>query len=95
MSIDVLDVRRLARLARIAIEEDDIPCILSHLNNTMNFLDKIAEVDVEGVEPMTSVIPVKMKCRSDIVCDGGMAESVLSSAPQVEKNFFLVPKTME
>ncbi|AHA27988.1 Asp-tRNA(Asn)/Glu-tRNA(Gln) amidotransferase subunit GatC [Candidatus Liberibacter americanus] len=95
MSMDIVDVKRIARLSCIAIDEDDISCLLSRLNSTLIFLDEIAEVNVEGVEPMTSVIPIEMKQRSDIVDDGGIVDSILSNAPHADKNFFLVPKTVE
>ncbi|MEG8098827.1 Asp-tRNA(Asn)/Glu-tRNA(Gln) amidotransferase subunit GatC [Candidatus Liberibacter brunswickensis] len=95
MLIDVSDVKRIAKLSRILVEEEEIPLLLSGLNSTLNVLEKITEVDVEGVEPMTSVIPMKMMHRFDVVVDGGKAEYILSNAPQVEDNFFIVPKAVE
>ncbi|MBL0848971.1 MAG: Asp-tRNA(Asn)/Glu-tRNA(Gln) amidotransferase subunit GatC [Candidatus Liberibacter ctenarytainae] len=95
MSMNVKDVKRIASLSRIALDEEDVPYLLSRLNHTLSFLEQIAEVNVEGVEPMTSVVPVKMTTRTDVVCDGGKVELILSNAPKVGGNFFLVPKTVE
>ncbi|XCD81234.1 Asp-tRNA(Asn)/Glu-tRNA(Gln) amidotransferase subunit GatC [Candidatus Liberibacter asiaticus] len=95
MLIDVVDVKRIAHFSRISIKEEDIPLFLLRLNNTLSVLEKISEVNVEGVEPMVSVVPMKMVHRPDVGCDGDKVESILSNAPHVEKNFFVVPKAVE
>ncbi|MFV0256587.1 Asp-tRNA(Asn)/Glu-tRNA(Gln) amidotransferase subunit GatC [Candidatus Liberibacter solanacearum] len=95
MVMDVVDVKRIAHLSRILIEEEDMPLFLSRFNQTLSVLNKISEVNVDGVEPMTSVLPMKMVFRPDIVCDGGKVDSILSNAPHVENKFFIVPKIVE
>jgi aspartyl-tRNA(Asn)/glutamyl-tRNA(Gln) amidotransferase subunit C len=95
MSVDHKTVRRIARLARIAVVEDDIPHLQGELNAILSFVEQLNEVDVEGVEPMTSVTPMQMKKRPDEVTDGGDPEAVLSNAPAREDNFFVVPKVVE
>ncbi|AKK19680.1 Asp-tRNA(Asn)/Glu-tRNA(Gln) amidotransferase subunit GatC [Candidatus Liberibacter africanus] len=95
MLIDVAEVKRVAHLSRISIKEEDIPILLSRLNNTLNILEKITEVNIEGIEPMVSVVPIKMVQRSDKVSDSSNVESILSNAPHVENNFFIVPKAVE
>ncbi|MBA5724353.1 Asp-tRNA(Asn)/Glu-tRNA(Gln) amidotransferase subunit GatC [Candidatus Liberibacter sp.] len=95
MSIDVSTIRRIARLSRIALDDEDVQQMLSRINSTLTFLEKISEVNIEGIEPMISVVPVQMKKRVDKVSDGGKVEAILSNAPQIQDNFFLVPKIVE
>lgn len=95
MAVDANTVRRIAHLARIAVAEDEVDHLKSELNAILSFVEQLAEVNVEGVEPMTSVTPMTMKKRVDIVTDGGIAEDIVGNAPMSEDNFFLVPKVVE
>ena len=95
MSVDQQTVRRIARLARIAVTEDDVPHLQGELNAILSFVERLEEVNVEGVEPMTSVSPMAMKKRQDGVTDGGYAEAIIRNAPATEDQFFLVPKVVE
>ena len=95
MSVDAADVRRIARLARIAVAEDEVERLKDEINGMLNFVEQLSEVNVEGVEPMTSVTPMAMKKRADVVTDGNDAEAVLQNAPQSDDHFFLVPKVIE
>lgn len=95
MSVDAATVRRIAHLARIAVKDEEVSHLQGELNAMLAFIEQLAEVDVEGVEPMTSVTPMQMKKRKDIVADGGMPDKVLANAPAAEDHFFLVPKVVE
>ena len=95
MSVDSATVRRIARLARIAVAEDEVEHLRSEINAILAFVEQLDEVDVTGIEPMTSVTPMSMKKRADIVTDGEIAEDIVRNAPQTEDNFFLVPKVVE
>jgi aspartyl-tRNA(Asn)/glutamyl-tRNA(Gln) amidotransferase subunit C len=95
MSVDAETVRRIAHLARIKVADDEIEHLQGELNTILALFEQLAEVDVEGVEPMTSVIPMQMKKRPDEVTDGGDPEAILKNAPAREDNFFLVPKVVE
>ncbi len=95
MSVDEKTVRRIAHLSRIALREDDVPHMQNELNAMLAFVEQLNEVDVSGIEPMTSVIPTAMKKRADGVTDGGYAPLVVRNAPATEDNFFLVPKVIE
>ena len=95
MSVDIDPVKRVARLARIAVSEEDAERMTGELNTILGFVEQLNEVDVEGVEPMTSVIPMEMKKRQDAVTDGGKADDIVANAPATEENFFLVPKVVE
>ncbi len=95
MSVDAATVRRIARLARIAVAEDEVEHLQGELNAMLAFVEQLQEVDVTGVEPMTSVTPMAMKMRVDEVTDGGDAEAVLANAPQSEDGFYMVPKVIE
>ena len=95
MSVDAQTVRRIARLARIAVAEDEVEHLKGELNAMLAFVEQLQEVDVAGVEPMTSVTPMAMKMRVDEVTDGGDAEAVLANAPQSEDGFYMVPKVIE
>ena len=95
MSVDQNTVRRIARLARIAVADEDVPHLQGELNAILAFVEQLNEVDVEGVEPMTSVTPMAMKKRRDEVTDGGIPELIVRNAPSTEDNFFLVPKVVE
>jgi len=95
MSVDAATVRRIAHLARIAVAEDEIEHLRGELNAMLSFVEQLSKVDVAGVEPMTSVTPMAMKKREDVVNDGGIAEDIVRNAPAMEDNFFLVPKVVE
>jgi aspartyl-tRNA(Asn)/glutamyl-tRNA(Gln) amidotransferase subunit C len=95
MSVDADTVRRIAHLARIAVPEDEIEHLQGELNAILAWVEQLGELDVEGVEPMTSVTPMVMKKRRDEVTDGGIAEQIVKNAPASDDNFFLVPKVVE
>jgi aspartyl-tRNA(Asn)/glutamyl-tRNA(Gln) amidotransferase subunit C len=95
MPVDATIVRRIAHLARIAVAEEDIAGLQAELNAMLAFVEQLSEVDVEGVEPMTSVTPMELKQREDKVTDGGMADDIVRNAPAAENHFFLVPKVVE
>ena len=94
MSVDAATVRRIAHLARIAVTEAEVPHLQGELNAMLAFVEQLSEVDVEGVEPMTSVMPMAMKKRADVVDDGEIADDVVRNAPATEDHFFLVPKVI-
>jgi aspartyl-tRNA(Asn)/glutamyl-tRNA(Gln) amidotransferase subunit C len=95
MSVDAETVRRVAHLARIAVAEEEIEHLQGELNAILAFVEQLAEVDVEGVEPMTSVTPMAMKMRKDEVTGGGIVDAIMANAPAREDHFFLVPKVVE
>jgi aspartyl-tRNA(Asn)/glutamyl-tRNA(Gln) amidotransferase subunit C len=95
MSVDADTVRRIAHLARIAVAEDEVEHLKGELNAILTFVEQLQEVNVEGVEPMTSVTPMAMKKRADVVTDGGIRDDILTNAPATEDGFFLVPKVVE
>jgi aspartyl-tRNA(Asn)/glutamyl-tRNA(Gln) amidotransferase subunit C len=95
MSVDAATVRRIAHLARIAVAEDEVEHLRAELNAILAFVEQLSEVDVEGVEPMTSVIPMEMKKRPDEVTDGGIPDDILKNAPAAQDGFFVVPKVVE
>lgn len=95
MSVDLATVKRVARLARIAVSDDDAQRMTGELNAILGFVAQLDEVDVNGVEPMTSVTPMAMKKRDDAVTEGGRAADIVANAPAAIENFFLVPKVVE
>jgi aspartyl-tRNA(Asn)/glutamyl-tRNA(Gln) amidotransferase subunit C len=95
MSVDNATVRRIAHLARIAVADDEVEHLKGELNAMLAFVEQLSEVNVDGVEPMTSVTPMAMKKREDVVNDGGIAEDIVKNAPATEDHFFLVPKVVE
>jgi aspartyl-tRNA(Asn)/glutamyl-tRNA(Gln) amidotransferase subunit C len=95
MSVDADTVGRVAHLARIAVAEEEVVSLQGELNAILAFVEQLSEVDVEGVEPMTSVTPMAMKMRDDTVTDGGIADAIIANAPAHEHHFFLVPKVVE
>jgi aspartyl-tRNA(Asn)/glutamyl-tRNA(Gln) amidotransferase subunit C len=95
MSVDTETVRRVAHLARVAVAEGEVENLRGELNAILAFVEQLAEVAVEGVEPMTSVTPMTMKMREDKVTDGGIADAVIANAPAHEHHFFQVPKVVE
>ncbi len=95
MSVDAATVKRIGRLARIRVEENEVEKYQGEINAILGFVAQLDEVDVEGVEPMTSVTPMTLRRREDKVTDGGYPEQVVANAPLTEDNFFMVPKVIE
>jgi aspartyl-tRNA(Asn)/glutamyl-tRNA(Gln) amidotransferase subunit C len=95
LSVDAQTVRRIAHLARIAVAEEEIEPLQRELNAILAFVEQLSQVSVEGIEPMTSVIPMQMKKREDNVTEGDMADDIVKNAPATEDHFFLVPKVVE
>jgi aspartyl-tRNA(Asn)/glutamyl-tRNA(Gln) amidotransferase subunit C len=93
--VDKETVRRVARLARLAVSDDELPALQEQLNGILGFVEQLREVDVTGVEPMTTVVAATMKMRDDIVTDGGRPEAVVANAPSRADSFFQVPKVVE
>lgn len=95
MSIDIDTARRVAKLARIRVEEADLPALAGELSGILTFMEQLNEVNVDGVEPMTSVTPMRLKRRKDEVTDGNIQSAVLKNAPDAREGFFAVPKVVE
>ena len=95
MSIDRETARKVAKLARIKVEDDALDALAGEFNAILGFVEQLNEVDVEGVEPMTSVTPMRLKRREDVVTDGGQQDKVLANAPDAREGFFAVPKVVE
>lgn len=95
MSIDAETARKVAKLARIRVEEADLAALAGEFNAILGFVEQLNEVDVDGVEPMTSVTPMRLKRRADVVTDGNMQDKILSNAPDAREGFFAVPKVVE
>ncbi len=95
MSVDLSTVKRVARLARIRVTDEDAEALRGELNAILGFVEQLNEVDVSGVEPMTSVLPMRMKQREDRVTDGGVAAEIMRNAPATEDGYFLVPRVIE
>lgn len=95
MSVDIATVKRVAKLARIRVSDDEAAHLEDELNAILGFVEQLAEVDIDGVEPMTSVTGMAMKKREDQVTAGGIASDVTANAPATEDDFFLVPKVVE
>lgn len=95
MSIDIETARRVAKLARIRVDEDDLPALAGELSGILQFMEQLNEVDVTGIEPMTSVTPMRLKRRADVVTDGNIQSAILKNAPDAREGFFAVPKVVE
>lgn len=95
MSVDAETVKRIGRLARIRIEPNEVEAYKGELNAILGFVAQLDEVDVAGVEPMTSVTPMALRRRDDVVTDGNVPEAIVANAPLSEDNFFMVPKVVE
>ena len=95
MSIDIETARRVAKLARIAVPEAELPELANEFSAILGFIEQLNEVDVDGIEPMTSVTPQRLKRRDDVVTDGGQQAAVLKNAPDAREGFFAVPKVVE
>ncbi len=95
MSVDAATVKRIGRLARIRIEESEVAAYQNELNAILGFVEQLGEVDVSGVDPMTSVTPMALRRREDAVTDGNYPEKIVANAPLSEDDFFMVPKVVE
>lgn len=95
MSVDAKTVKRVAHLARIALPEAEVERMQGELNAILGFVEELAKVDVEGVEPMTSVTPMRLKQRADVATEGDMADAVIANAPMSDDHYFVVPKVVE
>jgi aspartyl-tRNA(Asn)/glutamyl-tRNA(Gln) amidotransferase subunit C len=95
MSVDKETVKRVARLARIAVGDAEAEALKGDLNTILGFVEQLNEVDITGVEPMTAVIPMRAKMRDDVVTDGEIADKVVANAPAKAEAFFAVPKVVE
>jgi aspartyl-tRNA(Asn)/glutamyl-tRNA(Gln) amidotransferase subunit C len=95
MSVDVDTVKRIARLARIAVTEDEARSLQGELSEILDWVEQLGELDVEDVPPMTSVVEMKMKKRQDVVTDGSGVADIVRNAPETEDNYFVVPKVVE
>ena len=95
MAITQDEARKVAHLARIAVKDADLPALAQELNGILHFMEQLNEVDVDGVEPMTSVTPMVMKKRQDVVTDGEIASEIVANAPASEDDYFMVPKVIE
>lgn len=95
MAIDTKTAAHVAKLARIKVEEADLPALAAEFSDILGFIEQLNEVDVDGVEPMTSVTPQRLKRRDDVVTDGDQQPAVLANAPDTREGFFAVPKVVE
>ena len=95
MPVDKDDVRKIARLARLALDEARVAPMVDELNGIFKWVEQLQEVDVRGVEPLTSVVAQTLKMRDDVVTDGGAANALMANAPEGEDHFFVVPKVVE
>lgn len=95
MEVDEATVKRIARLARIEVTEEETASLKGELSGILQWVEQLDEVDTTNVEPMTRVVPIKLKMREDVVTDGGKAADVVANAPQSEDSFFVVPTVVE
>jgi aspartyl-tRNA(Asn)/glutamyl-tRNA(Gln) amidotransferase subunit C len=95
MSVDADTVRKVARLARIAVEDHEVEPLANELSGILDWVEQLQEVDVEGVEPMTSAVPMRLKRREDVITDGDRRDDILANAPNAREGFFAVPKVVE
>jgi aspartyl-tRNA(Asn)/glutamyl-tRNA(Gln) amidotransferase subunit C len=95
MAIDTETARKVAKLSRIRVEEADLAALAGELSGILGFMEQLNEVDVTGVDPMTSVTPMRLKRRADVVTDGDMQAAILRNAPDAREGFFAVPKVVE
>ena len=95
MAIDLEQARRVAHLARIKVDENELEAVAEQLTAIVDFMEQLGEADVDGVEPMTAVTPMRLKVREDLVESGGIRDSILSNAPNSRQGFFVVPKVVE
>ncbi len=95
MSVDIDQVRHIAKLARIGMSDGEIAALVPELNNIIGWIEQLSEVDTDGVEPLTAVIEQKLRLRDDVITDGGIRDEILANAPDAQHGFFAVPKVIE
>ena len=95
MSVDTETVRKVAKLARIAVQEDELEPLAKEISGILDWVEQLQELDVDGVEPMTSAVPMRLKRREDVVTDGDRRDDILGNAPDAREGFFAVPKVVE
>jgi aspartyl-tRNA(Asn)/glutamyl-tRNA(Gln) amidotransferase subunit C len=95
MSVDAATVRHIARLARIAVSDEEVAALAPELSNILGWIEQLQEVNVSGIEPMTAVIPNQLRLRDDIVTEGDIRDQILANAPEAQHGFFAVPKVIE
>ena len=95
MSVDEATVRHVAKLARIAVSDAEVQKLAPELSNILGWVEQLGEVNTEGVEPLTAVIPNTLRLREDAVTDGNKRDDILANAPVAEHGFFAVPKVIE
>lgn len=95
MSVSPEQVRHIAKLARIAMSDEELDRLVPELNNILDWVEQLGEVDTDGVEPLTAVIDQKLRLRDDVVTDGNIRDEVLANAPEAQHGFFAVPKVIE
>ena len=95
MSVSPEQVRHIAKLARIAMSDDELDRLLPELNNILGWVEQLGEVDTDGVEPLATVIDQKLRLRDDVVNDGNISDAILANAPEAQHGFFAVPKVIE
>jgi len=95
MPVDEKTVRHIARLARIALAEEQVAPMVRELNNILGWVEQLEEVGIDGVPPMTSVVAQRLRMRDDVVTEGDQADALMANAPQTEDHFFVVPKVVE
>lgn len=95
MSLDAATVRRIAKLARIRVEDEEVQTLQGELNAILGYVEQLGEVNVDGVEPLSGGAQMALRQRDDVVNDGGIADKILANAPDRELNFFAVPKVVE
>ena len=95
MSVSPEQVRHIAKLARIAMSDEELDRLVPELNNILGWVEQLGEVNTEGVEPLTAVIDLKLRLRDDVVNDGNIRDEVLANAPAPQHGFFAVPKVIE
>ena len=95
MSVSPEQVRHIAKLARIAMSDEELERLVPELNNILGWVEQLGEVDTDGVEPLTAVIDQKLRLRDDVVNDGNIRDEVLANAPEAQHGFFAVPKVIE
>ena len=95
MSVSTEQVRHIAKLARIAMSDDEIERLAPELNNILGWIEQLAEVNTDGIEPLTAVIDQKLRLRDDVVTEGNIRDEILANAPEAQHGFFAVPKVIE
>jgi aspartyl-tRNA(Asn)/glutamyl-tRNA(Gln) amidotransferase subunit C len=95
MSVTSQQVRHIAKLARIGMDDAEIEALVPELNNILGWVEQLGEVNTDGVEPLTAVIDQKLRLRDDVVNDGNIRDAVLANAPDAQHGFFAVPKVIE